>query len=76
MERNLLYVAATRAQGVLQLNKTALKVIEYYKGPFADTKVDINLVNTVESTFADVVSKHIGALESAIFPEEDFVPPF
>ena len=28
MERNLLYVAATRAQGVLQLNKTVIDIIE------------------------------------------------
>lgn len=76
MERNLLYVAATRAQVVLELNSTAEDIMAERNDEKDGSPIDKMSVKDVEFEFHKVVSKHTKTLESALFPEEDFVKPF
>lgn len=54
MERNLLYVAATRAQGMLELNRTASDIIEQRK-----KDVDCDYQGELDSLFDKIISKHV-----------------
>lgn len=48
MERNLLYVAATRAQVCLELNKTAMDIIEYREGELFEIEAPIDSLSELD----------------------------
>jgi hypothetical protein len=64
MERNLLYVAATRAQVCLELNETAEDIMENY-----DDGIDEVPMDEVESLFKEAFGKETNA-DMAVFTNE------
>lgn len=65
MERNLMYVAATRAQGVLQLNKTVEEIIAYrQKNKCFDDPLNGDYENDIEEIFDSVVRNEVSSLQN------------